>query len=420
MAADLGLVTDTAEGDADELATRRPRDALGQRGLADARRADEAEDRAFDLFDQGLDGQILDDALLGLLEPVVVFVEDRLGVDDLELVAGLVLPGQREHGVDVVADDRGLRRHRAHHLELAQLLLEALGRLFGHLLAANLVFELLELVLELVLRTELLLNRLHLLVEVVLLLVLLHLLLDASPDLLLHLENLDLVLHQLIEGLQTGPDVLGLEQVLLGGELEVDVRGDRVGQARGVVDALDADRELGRDALVELDVVLEGRLDRAHERLELGLLLGVDLGRLDDLGFDLEELGRVEVVGDPRAGLALDEDLDRAVGQAQELDDGADRSEVVNALGLGVVDLGLLLGTEQDLSVRRHRLFEGVDGLFAPDEERHDLVGEHDQLAQREERDLDVCHDDPALSRPQASTGGRGGQTSRMSKYGRI
>ena len=46
MAADLGLVADAAEGDADELAAERARDRLAERGLADAGRADQREHRA--------------------------------------------------------------------------------------------------------------------------------------------------------------------------------------------------------------------------------------------------------------------------------------------------------------------------------------------------------------------------------------
>src|SRR5690606_12978280 len=61
-------------------------------------------------------------------------------------------------------------------------------------------------------------------------------------------------------------------------------------------------------------------------------------------------------------------------------------------LGLGVVDLGLLLGAQEDLAVGRHRLFEGVDRFFPPDEQRHDLMREDDQLAKRKEGDFDGCH----------------------------
>ena len=49
VAADLGLVVDAAEAGAHELAPGRARDALAERGLADAGRADEAQDRALPL-----------------------------------------------------------------------------------------------------------------------------------------------------------------------------------------------------------------------------------------------------------------------------------------------------------------------------------------------------------------------------------
>ena len=46
VAADLGLVVHAAEARAHELETERARDALAERGLADAGRTDEAQDRA--------------------------------------------------------------------------------------------------------------------------------------------------------------------------------------------------------------------------------------------------------------------------------------------------------------------------------------------------------------------------------------
>ena len=46
VAADLGLVVQAAEADADELASQRPGDRLADRGLAGAGRADQGQDRA--------------------------------------------------------------------------------------------------------------------------------------------------------------------------------------------------------------------------------------------------------------------------------------------------------------------------------------------------------------------------------------
>ena len=86
MAADLGLVAHAAERDADELAAQRARDRAPERGLADARRADEAEDRAAGVRLQLAHGEIFEDALLDLFEIVVILVEHLLRVREVEVV----------------------------------------------------------------------------------------------------------------------------------------------------------------------------------------------------------------------------------------------------------------------------------------------------------------------------------------------
>ena len=179
---------------------------------------------------------------------------------------------------------------------------------------------------------------------------------------------------------------------MLGAQLEVDVGGDGVCQPRGVVDALDAHGELGRDALVELDVVLKRGLDGAHERRELGLLLlGHRLG-LDDLCVHPEGPLLLEVLGDLRALLPFHEHLHRAVGQPEHLDDGADGAEDVDAVGLGVVDLGLLLGAQQNSSAPCHGLLERVDRFLPAHKQGHNLVGKDDEFAKWEERKFDGGH----------------------------
>jgi hypothetical protein len=51
-----------------------------ERGLADARRADQAQDRRLDLVDALLHGEIFEDAVLDLLEAVVILVQHVLGI----------------------------------------------------------------------------------------------------------------------------------------------------------------------------------------------------------------------------------------------------------------------------------------------------------------------------------------------------
>ena len=105
VAADLGLVADAADGDALELAAERPGDRAAEAGLADAGRADEAEDRPWRLRVELADGQVLEDPVLDLLEVVVVLVEDLPGVGDVEVVLGLLRPGEVDEPLEVGADD---------------------------------------------------------------------------------------------------------------------------------------------------------------------------------------------------------------------------------------------------------------------------------------------------------------------------
>ena len=64
VAADLGFVVYAAQRHPNERSADRPRDALAQRGLAHAWRADEAQDRCPTLWVELLDGEKLDDAAL--------------------------------------------------------------------------------------------------------------------------------------------------------------------------------------------------------------------------------------------------------------------------------------------------------------------------------------------------------------------
>ena len=53
--------------------------------LADAGRADEAQDRAFQAVGACLDGKIFDDPVLDLFKAIMILVEDCLGFGDVAL-----------------------------------------------------------------------------------------------------------------------------------------------------------------------------------------------------------------------------------------------------------------------------------------------------------------------------------------------
>ncbi len=257
-----------------------------------------------------------------------------------------------------------------------------LARLLRELGALDLVLDLGELVLAFLV-AELLLDRLHLLVEVVLALRLLHLALDARADALLDLQDRDFALHQAEHLLQPLGDGRRLQDHLLVGNLDGEMRGHGVGELGVVLDLLDDADHLGRHLLVELHIVLELVDDRARERLGLDLLAG-GVGEHDGVG--LVVFGTVGVALDLGARGAFDQHLDGAVGQLEQLQHARERADLVDRAGRRIVVGGVLLRGEQDERVGAHHLFERLDRLLAPDEERHDHVREDDDVAQRQHR----------------------------------
>ncbi len=207
----------------------------------------------------------------------MVVVQHLLRRPDVVLHLGRLVPGNAQHPVEVVAHHRRLGGHRAHGAQLLDLGQRLLARLLGELGLADALLHLGQLVAAvLVAVAQLLLDRLQLLVQIVLALGLLHLALDAAADALLHLQHADLAFHEGEDALEAMDDALGLQQLLLLGDLQAEMGGDRVGELALVLDLVDRDQHLRRDLLVELDVLLELGDHRAGERLDfLALVVAV-------------------------------------------------------------------------------------------------------------------------------------------------
>ena len=102
MSSDLGFVPDATQRQPDELPIGRPRDRLGQRRLSNSGRPGEGQDRAFGFADQTPYGEKLEDAILDLIEAVVVLVEDALCAIEVSVLAGLLAPRYGDEPVEVV------------------------------------------------------------------------------------------------------------------------------------------------------------------------------------------------------------------------------------------------------------------------------------------------------------------------------
>ena len=137
MSANLGFVANAADREAHELAPHRAGDRLSERRLADAGRSDEAEDRPGQFLLELSDGQVLDDAVLDLLEIVVILVEDRARRLDVDVVGRLGVPRQRHEPIEVRADDAVLRTGLRHFREPIELAIGGLLHVFAASRAAS-------------------------------------------------------------------------------------------------------------------------------------------------------------------------------------------------------------------------------------------------------------------------------------------
>jgi hypothetical protein len=167
-----------------------------KRGLAHAGRADQAKNRPLDLAHALLHREVLEDPLLDPVQAVVVGLQHLVGVLDVLLDLGALLPGDRQHPVEIVAHHRGLGRHRAHSAQLLELGHGLLAGFLAELGLVDLLFQLGQFVSAVRSFAQLLLDRLELFAQIVFALGLPHLALDPVADPLLDLEHVDLALHE--------------------------------------------------------------------------------------------------------------------------------------------------------------------------------------------------------------------------------
>ncbi len=169
---------------------------------------------------------------------------------------------------------------------------------------------------------------------------------------------------QAIDGIEDFQQFLLL---LFDGELKIGAHG--IGQFPGIVDPDGRDHGLVVQILAKFDVLLKQGGDPADQLLQLRT------------GFHLEVEGphygaeKTFLIGDGNDLGALHpfhQNLDIAVRQLEALHDVDYGADIVDLIGAGFIDGGVVLGGEKYLLVAGHGLFEGAHaGLTAHHERRH-------------------------------------------------
>ncbi len=232
VTADLRLVVDAAQACAHELAAGGAGDALTQRGLADARRADEAQDRALALRVELAHREKLENPPLDLFQAIVVGVEHPPRFGDVDRAGAEPVPRQLDQGVKVGADHGVLAGRLGHPLQALQLLAGLLFHLLRHFGLGDGLRQLGDLRRLLIFFAELPLDGAQLFAQEEFPLLLVHLLFGLLPDLAGDFHHLDAVTEFDQHVIHPVLEVDGLENLLLLGRIEIHEVGDRVAHHR--------------------------------------------------------------------------------------------------------------------------------------------------------------------------------------------
>jgi len=383
VAADLGLVAHATEGDACEGAA----ESLGHRPrhgtLARARRAGQAEDSARPVaLEQAADGEVLEDAVLHVLQAIVRLVQMAGHGDHVDGGLGRASPRKVEDRVQQSADDRHLGAHGRRLPQLLDLARDDAGGRGGQTTPGEHARVPVRFIPSLSL--DLVAQHLQLLLKKDLPLPCLDALLHLGGDLLFEAE------HRVLLGEQfekDGKALLGrlrLEQRLLLGRRDHEVGGDDVGDLLGVGRLGDHELDLVGNVGAHLRVVDELRRHPPGEGPAAG---GVPVRGLDRrVAHDEVWRGRLEVL-DTHALDALDDGLDAPVRQLEQLQHRGARAHGRDVVGVGVVFSRLPLGREDQRRLVAEGALDRADRLVAPHEEGRDHPREDDQFPRRQERE---------------------------------
>src|SRR5690606_24046974 len=114
MTTDLSFVTHTTQRHPNEFSVGGAGDGLPKRRFSYARRPDQTQNRRFKFVDALLHRQVLDNAFLDFLEPIMISIQNFLGISNGIVNATTLAPWQANQRIDIVAHYCCFSRHWRH------------------------------------------------------------------------------------------------------------------------------------------------------------------------------------------------------------------------------------------------------------------------------------------------------------------
>ena len=382
VAANFRLIAHAAERDAGELAPQRVRHAFAERGFADAGRADQAENRAFDLLAALDDGDEFDQPVLDLGQAEMLLVQNFLGGLQIQLVLGGFLPGHVQNPVEIISADGVFGGGGRRLLQAFKLLLGGFARLVGHgrlldffpqqlgFIAARFAFAQFTLDGADLFAQEKIALRLG----------------DGGRDVVLNFgtERQHLLLavehgQQLLEALADGN---GFQQLLPVFQAEIQVRGDEVGEMAGMLGVERGDFHLVRKRVGHLGDVLELLVRVAEHGLQFDGILGL-VPEQFIAGAQIRR-GRC-VLLDADAPQTLDQHARGAVGKLHHFGQARNAADFIQVLRRRLDDLRFALQHRGEQAVAGDNVINQFQARPGFDQQRHHRAGENDDVRHSED-----------------------------------
>ena len=320
----------------------------------------------------------------------MILVEDPPRVREVEVVFGLGLPRQIEDPLDVGACDRALGRMRGHAGQPIHLALGNLADVVGQIRGFQPLAQLVALGRLLVGLAELRANLAQLFARELAPLGLADFARSAFGKCLRYLRDPDLAHQVAHQRAQPREHVLLRKQLDLLREGHRAVEGDHVGEARGVVEAIENLRRLVGNIVAQRDEFFAEALHRATRGFSLGCAVE-QIG--EDFRLGLLELPHVEKLAQAHAREADRDDRETRAGVG-EVHDLRERSYRIQILEPRLLGVRRALRDDDQKAAAAGRLLYGRERRGPANRQRQRHTGEDHRVPDRQYRNADG-HFDP-------------------------
>ena len=234
MTPNVRLIVNAAQGNSRHFPVQRLGNGIGNRGLAHAGRPHQAKNLRRHLRGGLADGNSLQNPLLHLLHAEVILIQNPPGSVHVQPLLGSDVPGQLQHRVQIIAQNRPLGRAEG----LLFQPLHVLEKLLFHVLIQfqALDFRGVAFALVFVLAlAQLILNHLNLLAQIVIPLIFVHDLLGLLLNLRFQIQHLHLPVKKPQSHFQSADWVQLAQELSLVRELNAGILGNAVGDIAAAV-----------------------------------------------------------------------------------------------------------------------------------------------------------------------------------------